>query len=214
MSESAGGARERRRTETVRTLVRLARTATAEHGIHGFTVEELCESAGLSRRTFFNHFASKEDAVLGIPLHTDEEALTSAFIARGGAHGRISPTLFDDLADLAVARWRTMDIAPETARELFAAVEREPRLLARMLEHADAAARADARLIEQREGLPSGDPRAQIAATVIGALVRSATDEFLGSDRAEAFEHVFLRRIAAARDLFATQVAPTTEGPR
>lgn len=206
--------RERRRTETVRTLVRLARAATADHGIHGFTVEELCERAGLSRRTFFNHFASKEDAVLGIPLHTDEEALTSAFVSRGGSDGRISPTLFDDLAELAVARWRTMDIAPDTAFDLFAAVEREPRLLARMLEHAEAATRADARLIEEREGLPAGDPRAHVAAAVIGALVRSATDEYLRSDRDEPFEHVFLRRIAAARDLFATQLPPNTEGPR
>lgn len=34
-----------------------------EHGLGGFTVNDLAERAGVSRRTIFNHFASVEDAV-------------------------------------------------------------------------------------------------------------------------------------------------------
>jgi AcrR family transcriptional regulator len=209
---SADGLRERRRAETVSILVRLARTATAEHGLHGFTVEELCERAGVSRRTFFNYFASKEDAVLGIPLHHDDSALTAAFVAGGGEPGRISPSLLDDLATLTLARWRTLDIVPDAARQLAAAVEREPRLLGRMLDRAGERERADAALIEQREHLPAGDLQAECAALTIGALARAATAEYLASETTEPFDVIFTRRLHAARSLFATQVALPVEG--
>ncbi|WP_146843548.1 TetR/AcrR family transcriptional regulator [Cellulomonas composti] len=34
-----------------------------EHGLDGFTVDDVAREAGISRRTFFNHFAAKEQAV-------------------------------------------------------------------------------------------------------------------------------------------------------
>ncbi len=42
--------------------LRLAR----ERGFDGFTIDDLARSAGTSRRTFFNHFLSKEDAVVEV----------------------------------------------------------------------------------------------------------------------------------------------------
>ena len=66
-------------TERTRALRRRmiveARRATVEHGLHGFTLEQLCATVGVSRRTFFNHFASKEDVVLGIEQGATEEML-------------------------------------------------------------------------------------------------------------------------------------------
>ncbi|MCX6503322.1 MAG: helix-turn-helix domain containing protein [Microbacterium sp.] len=213
MKESAEGPRERRRTETVNSLVRAARIATAEHGLHGFTIEELCEQAGVSRRTFFNYFASKEDAILGIPLHRDDTALIEAFLAGGSDGGGISSHLLDDLAALTVARWRSMDIAPDTASELVAAVDREPRLLARILTLTNDGEREDADLVARREHLAPGDVRAEVAAITIGALCRAATSEYLATERAVAFEEIFTRRLDAARSLFATQIARPVEGP-
>jgi AcrR family transcriptional regulator len=206
MDESAGSPRERRRTDTTRALIRVARHFTAERGLAGFTIEELCSEAAVSRRTFFNYFASKDDAVLGIPLERSDAAAVARFLADGSpAPGRISPTLLTDLALLAEERWRALDIAPDTVRDLFAAVEKEPRLLARMLELGAESERFDARLIEQREGLREDDLRAQVAAQVMGALVRSAAAEFLQPGNDDTFLHIFERRLAAARDLFATQ---------
>ncbi len=37
----------------------------AHYGLNGFTIEQLCEDVGVSRRTFFNYFPSKEDAIIG-----------------------------------------------------------------------------------------------------------------------------------------------------
>ncbi|WP_374976806.1 TetR/AcrR family transcriptional regulator [Microbacterium trichothecenolyticum] len=205
MIDSADGLRERRRADTTRTLIRAARRFTAEHGLAGFTVEELCSEASVSRRTFFNYFASKDDAVLGIPLERSDAAAIARFLAGGQDDPGISPSLLTDLALLAEERWRALDIAPDTVQDLFRAVEKEPRLLARMLELGFEGEQFDARLIEQRENLPSEDLRAQVAAQVVGALVRSAAGEFLKPGNPDTFIQIFERRIGAARDLFATQ---------
>ncbi|MCW4457511.1 TetR/AcrR family transcriptional regulator [Microbacterium sp. MPKO10] len=88
MEESATGLRERRRLESAERLIDLAREWTARDGFTGFTVDELCEAAGVSRRTFFNYFASKEDAVLGILAPRGGDDLVQTFLAGGsGAAG-------------------------------------------------------------------------------------------------------------------------------
>lgn len=211
MTDSADGLRERRRADTTRSLIRAARRFTAEHGLAGFTVEELCAEAAVSRRTFFNYFASKDDAVLGIPLERSDAAAIERFVAGGSGGTGLSPDLLTDLAVLAEERWRALDIAPDTVQDLFRAVEKEPRLLARLLELGAEGEKFDAGLIEQREGLAAGDLRAQVGAQVVGALVRSAAGEFLQPGNDDTFIEIFERRIGAARDLFSTQTALTTQ---
>jgi AcrR family transcriptional regulator len=211
VTESATTTRDRRREETAHALTRAARLATAEHGLSGFTIEDLCDAAGVSRRTFFNYFASKEDAVLGMPLHRGDEQAIAVFLsggaaAQGAASDDLTPTLLVSLAELTEARWRILDIAPESVRELIAAVEREPRLITRMLEHGIRDERADAALVAQREGLPADDLRAEVAAQLVGALCRGATSEFLAPGNTDSFIEIFERRIGASADLFASQI--------
>ncbi|MCE7004481.1 TetR/AcrR family transcriptional regulator [Kibdelosporangium philippinense] len=58
------GLRERKKLETRAKLVKAAiRLATAK-GIEHVTVDDIAAEAGVSARTFFNYFPSKEDAVL------------------------------------------------------------------------------------------------------------------------------------------------------
>ena len=147
-------------TETTRNLIRIARHYTAERGLHGFTVEELCSEAAVSRRTFFNYFASKDDAVLGLPLDRSDAAAVAHFLTTGEGGPGISPSLLTDLAVLAEERWQALDIAPDTVADLLRAVDKEPRLLGRMLEVGAESEKFDVRLIEQRENLPAGDLRA------------------------------------------------------
>ena len=54
----------RRRATAYRISV-CARSLTEQHGLDGFTMEDLAEAAGVSRRTLFNYFPGKVDAVLG-----------------------------------------------------------------------------------------------------------------------------------------------------
>lgn len=190
--------------QTAEQLTTEARRLTAERGLTGYTVEELCDSVGISRRTFFNYFAAKEDAVLGLPVRRDHPDVEGRFLAaaREPAPDGLSVTLMQDLAELAAARWEASGISPAVAVELVAVVEREPRLLARMLELMRAQEQGDSALVEQREHLQPGDLRAVTAVQLIGALSRSSVEEFLTRPESEPFRAVLARRLAAARSVF------------
>ncbi|MHB0835296.1 MAG: TetR/AcrR family transcriptional regulator [Corynebacterium aurimucosum] len=59
--------REQKRLKTRLRIEDAATLLVDEHGFASVTVEEICEKAGISRRTFFNYFDSKDSAVLGNP---------------------------------------------------------------------------------------------------------------------------------------------------
>jgi AcrR family transcriptional regulator len=62
--------RARQRVETRRAIHEVAASLALAHGLDAVTVEAVSEHVGISRRTFFNYFATKEDAVLGTQAPT------------------------------------------------------------------------------------------------------------------------------------------------
>lgn len=197
--------REERIASTAVRLTALARQLTVEHGLSGFTVDEVCDRAGVSRRTFFNYFASKDDAVLGLSARGDaaaKEAREARFLAGGDpAADGLSPRLLDDLAELCVDRWTSAEVTVEQVREVQAVVEREPRLLTRCIERVMADERADAELVERREGLPRGDARAAVAVSIMYALAGATFREFLAPAGTDGLADILARQLATARAL-------------
>lgn len=60
-------ARERQKRERRLALIEAAQRLVGERGLDDVTVEEISSAAGLSTRTFFNYFDSKDDALLALP---------------------------------------------------------------------------------------------------------------------------------------------------
>ncbi|WP_223693639.1 TetR/AcrR family transcriptional regulator [Leifsonia poae] len=199
MNESAISTRERRKAETALGLKSAARRLTIERGLGGFTIEELCDEVGVSRRTFFNYFATKENAVIGFSIDADESGAAERFTAAGKRGLR---HLVDDLLEMHVDRWTSDGITPAEARQLLAAFEREPRLIGHLLELAGVGERGDIELVERREGLPPGDLRAAAAVQLAGAVLRASTEEFFRSDGADDVPTILRRRLDAVRELF------------
>ncbi|MCT2581810.1 TetR family transcriptional regulator [Actinophytocola sp. S1-96] len=199
---------------TATRLATLARQLTVEHGLSGFTVDEVCERAGVSRRTFFNYFASKDDAVLGLSARGDtaaKEERETRFLAGGDpTSDRTSARLLDDLAELAIDRWTSAEVTVEHVREVQAVVEREPRLLTRCIERVLADERVDIELVERREGLPAGDLRAATAVSIMNALAGATFREFLAPANTDSLADILARRLAAARALLSHDLERTS----
>jgi len=77
------GLRERKRVETRHRIADAALDLTLEHGLEGATVEAISAAAGVSPRTFFNYFDSKDDAVLNAPDAREIDRMVAAVVATG-----------------------------------------------------------------------------------------------------------------------------------
>lgn len=70
--------RETKRRATAHALAQAAFDLALERGVDGFTIDEVAARAGYSRRTFANHYAGKEEAIVGVALERVRHALDTA----------------------------------------------------------------------------------------------------------------------------------------
>lgn len=98
MTTDQMGLRERKRRQTRRELVRAAMRLFEEKGYEETTVAEIASAAGVSTKTFFNYFASKDEVLFPHLSRRIEGAV--ALIERRGAD--------DQMAEVLVAAMRHM----------------------------------------------------------------------------------------------------------
>lgn len=89
VSNPALSLRERNRIDCWHAIHDAAADLTIERGLDEATIDAISDRAGVSRRTFFNYFPSKEDAVLGMQAPTlPEGALDDYRTGDGDSFGR------------------------------------------------------------------------------------------------------------------------------
>lgn len=81
MDEPGCGLRERKKLQTRLALHRAALGLVDEHGFDAVTTDQIAARAGVSPRTFFNYFPTKESAVLGA-TEADLDEMRSQLDAR------------------------------------------------------------------------------------------------------------------------------------
>lgn len=204
-----GGLRERKRAATRVAITSIARQLTAERGLSGYTVDEVCEQADISRRTFFNYFPSKEDAILG---HSDDDIpadLIEDFVAGGevSPSGTISPTLFEDLIGLSLALSDNMAASEEETRQLIGVVKKEPQLMLKIIGATEKREGEFARILARREGVDPQDPVIQMAVVLLGTIARKSSLTYFSPDNTRPYQELFLENISAARRLFSQNLA-------
>lgn len=165
-----------RREQTSRRISRCAQDLAIEQGFDGFTLEELAERAGVSRRTLFNYFPGKEAAVLDDPACIGPDDLAT-FIG-GGPDGH----LLRDLGHLVTAIYTREQPTREDWHRIHALFERNPRLISVAKERFEEMVTQVREAIEQREGLAPGHPRARIAVALLVGLFHDAMGSFLTSE--------------------------------
>ena len=197
MSESAISLREQKRWDTSHRITVCAQALTVAHGLDGFTMEELAEAADVSRRTLFNYFPSKTDAVLGeapeIP-DADVDAFRS-----GGPHGN----LIDDLAELARIALSVKQPDRESVERGRHILATEPRLLAAAHQRFEAITTEFTDLVLEREGAEFSASRARLLLRIVLALLEVALDGLGADDGDRTLVDLFEEQLRDARELFA-----------
>ena len=200
MDSETGGRRERKRLATHQALRAAALRLSAERGIREVTVEEIASAADVSTRTFYDHFATKDDAVVGF----DEwrvERLRSALRARPADESPLEAlrAVLGDLLEESRGEW------PLRMR----AIANEPALLSRLIASFAGYERAMIEVVAERTGLDRDhDPYpALVTAVATGALRASMATWRANGSSADARAN-FDAAIAA---VMAGLVAPTGE---
>jgi AcrR family transcriptional regulator len=196
-------------TKQLRTRAALttrARRLTAESGLNGFTVQQLCDEVGISRRTFFNYFPSKESAVLGIENGIDEVLLDRFVLARRAERSARRP-LIDDLVDFAIEHFAAMSPAASDLDDIVKALQREPKLIATLIQSGRAEQLRFVELVVANDD-SQDHLSAEVAIVTFESLVRLSVDTYLNQTAAAPFADILRHRVAQTRALYSP--APST----
>lgn len=180
----------------MRRIVVTAQRLVLDRGLEGFTMDDLAQATGVSRRTLFNYFPSKLDACLG-PAPDLPEELMATFCA-GGPTGNLASDLE------VVARHVLGDKEPPTTEEiqLGRALLRIPRLQEAVHERFEDLARMLQEGMQDRESEPVDPASGRLLGRLLVAVVESTVDASVAGDDTP-LPDLFSRQLAAARALLA-----------
>jgi AcrR family transcriptional regulator len=172
------GLRERKKRATRLALQRAALHLVAESGLEQVTVEEIAAEADVSPRTFFNYFATKEDALSAV----DREAVAESCEALAARPAEEAPLAA--LRAVFVGRAEQTVIDSEFWRYRAVVAQAYPDLFARVLGASVAADHQIAQVLAARMGVDARtDPRPLLLAGVSSVARRTAMQLWLAGDQ-------------------------------
>lgn len=186
------GLRERKKLASRRALTAAALRLAHERGVAAVTVEEIAAEAGLSPRTFFNYFATKEAAFVGDDLERAEAFVATVVAAPSGA------ALWPLLRDTAVATLGARDQSAEERAVKDELARSDAAYLSWLL--ATYTRLEQELVVELGRRLPARSRlEARLLANAASAAVRAATETWLETASGTPEEYVVLLRTAFDR---------------
>ncbi len=196
-SSPATGSRAAKRLETSRRIMREALRLTLERGLEGWTMEDLAGASEVSRRTLFNYYPAKLDAVIGPAPELGPELF--ADFRAGGPTG----DLMEDCKVLAQALLAENAFHERDLRLQRQVLTEVPRLLIAVHERFEAIAGELVEQILAREGKEFGDQRARMLVRLMVALFDSCLESLALERDERPLPDLFAEALDTARELLA-----------
>jgi len=196
--------RQAHKLRTERALQQAALALFAEQGYDTTTTDEIAERAGVSPRTFFRYFPTKE-SVLFVGEYGWLQSFSKEFLAQP-----------DELSDLDAMRATLHALAPDLAKRRTAltlydkAVASSPTLRGGVYDHQQQDIGAIAAAIATRRGLPEADLSCTTLATVVLLTYRNSLMRWLAGPASADIRGL----IAEGFDLLVSELAPAPRSGR
>lgn len=159
--EATLGRRERKKQATRQALHEAAMDLTEEQGLAHVTVEDITDRADVSVRTFFNHFSSKEEAL----LERDPEGATR--LATALAARPADETPLEALRAAMLSDSFLHELTPAQMRRRMRLIRAEPSLQPLLTAHFDEMLSEVAAAVGRRTGT---DPAADLYPTLVASV--------------------------------------------
>lgn len=176
--------RERNQRDTWNAIYEAAHAFARDEGLGAAAVEAVAAQAGISRRTFFNYFPTKEDAILGTRLPWLDEAVVERLATSEEdeltrtVHAFVSVLRTALTEETAVRRREIVAQHPSLRGRLGQLITKVEELVREAMQEA-AARREDA-----------GDPASQeVLLMLSGVIIKHAFTQYFEGERQAAAEH-------------------------
>lgn len=174
VQDKISGLRERKRAETHARVHGAAMDLFARKGFESTTLDDIASAAGVSRRSLFHYFTSKEDIVLSTKAGLGD--LLEAAVARRPVDEPLLTMAENALTDMAA------DFQGPGPRALARLIHDTPALRAGDHAKYEALEGRLAQAMAARKGLAPEDLQARVVATTAIGVLRMASEAWLASE--------------------------------
>ncbi|RJO70712.1 TetR family transcriptional regulator [Nocardia panacis] len=176
MTDARAPLRERKKQRARQALIDTALDLFTERGFDNTTLDELCDTVDISKRTFFRNFTSKEDVAMA-PLRDLWTAFPTELSRRDAGTEPLRLTLQNSL--LAALALMPQDWAPRAARSHRLA-RSTPSMSANNLQFCDNTIRDSLDTLRARYAIdPRTDQRPRLALDIVVAAFHCAIDNWI-----------------------------------